>query len=100
MDSSLRQACSWNTSLKDYEADTVSNLRNGQLRPNRATASLFPSRSGIRGPAIAVVVIGGSVGVAVIIASCPLIQPLAALGTSGSFSWTIMENSYSPSLLE
>lgn len=41
---------------------------------------LLPSsRSGIGGPAVSVVVIGGTVGVAVIIASCPLSQPPVAL---------------------
>lgn len=53
-------------------------LRSGQA-PVLSARSL-PSRSGVRGPAIAVIVVGGSVRIAVIVASCPLSQPPATLG--------------------
>ena len=62
--------------------------------------SLLPSRSGISGSTISVVVIGRPVGVAVIITACSLSQPAAALGTSERPSCTFMQNPDLPSLLE
>lgn len=83
---------------------TASNPEDDHLCPGQAhvlsIGSLLPSRSGIFRPAIAVVVVSGSVRVAVIVASCPLSQTLATFGISTSPRRTVMENSDLPSLLE
>ena len=66
-----------------HQTATISSPGDDQLRSDQApilSARSLPSRSGVRGPAIAVVVIGGPVRIAVIVASCPLSQPPATFG--------------------
>lgn len=62
---------------------TISGPGDDHLRSGQApvlSARSLPSRSGVRGLAIAVIVVGGSVRIAVIVASYPLSQPPATLG--------------------
>lgn len=66
-----------------HHTATISSPGDDHLRSGQApvlSARSLPSRSGVRGLAIAVIVIGGSVRIAVIVASCPLSQPPATFG--------------------
>ena len=69
----------------------------GQFRPSQSPVSttrlLLPSRSGISGSTVPVVVIGGTVRVAVVVAACSLFQPLAAFGIYDISSRRAMGNS-------
>ena len=89
---------------ENHDTATVFNPEDDPLDPGHPPVllarSLLPSRSGISGSTISVVVISGPIGVAVIITACSLSQPPAALGTSERPSCTFMQNPDLPSLLE
>ena len=96
---------SWEpVSRENLDKATIFNPEGDPLHPSHPpvlrTRSLLPSRSGISGSPISVVVISGPIGVAVIVTACSLSQPPAALGTSERPSCTFMQNPDLPSELE